>query len=260
MIISDKDALRERVRARYGAIVGQGGSCCGGDCGPRSCDAGEYAVKLGYTLDDVSEVPDGANMGLGCGNPQAIADLKPGESVVDLGSGGGLDCFLASRKVGPGGRVIGVDMTPQMVTKARSAARTAGYENVEFRLGEIEHLPVADETVDVIISNCVINLSPDKAAVFKDAYRVLRPGGRLAISDVVAISPMPERIVGNEAAYCGCVGGAARVTELEEMLRDAGFTRVRVEVSEDSVETVRGWGCGFDEFVRSAAITAVKPA
>lgn len=259
MSISDKDALREQVRSRYGGIARQDGSCCDGDCDSRGRNTIVYAAKLGYSPGDVAEVPEGSDMGLGCGNPQAIAELKKGETVVDLGSGGGLDCFLAARQVGVDGAVIGVDMTPDMVTKARRAAREAGYVNVEFRLGEIEHLPVADASVDVIISNCVINLSPDKAAVFGDAYRVLRPGGRLAVSDVVAIRPIPERIAGDEAAFCGCVGGAARVSEIEQMLRDAGFTRVRVEVREDSVEIVRGWGHGYDEYVRSAVITAVKP-
>lgn len=260
MNTSDKDSLREQVRSRYGGIARQGRSCCDGDCVTPDNRSVEYAVKLGYAPGDVVEVPDGSDMGLGCGNPQAIAEIKAGEIVLDLGSGGGLDCFLAARQVGPKGKVIGVDMTPEMVTRARRAAREAGYDNVEFRLGEIEHLPVADAFVDVIISNCVINLSPDKAEVFRDANRVLRPGGRLAISDVVAIRPLPDSIVDDEAAYCGCVGGAARVTEIEEMLRDAGFLDVQVKVKEDSVEIVSGWGDSYDEYVRSAIITAVKPS
>ncbi len=256
----EDDVLRDKVRSRYAEVARQGSSCCGGGCGPRKSDTLEYGAKLGYSPGDMTGVPEGADMGLGCGNPQAIADLKVGEIVLDLGSGGGLDCFLAVQKVGHEGRVIGVDMTPDMVSKARRAARESGYDNVEFRLGEIEHLPVADSWVDVIISNCVINLSPDKAAVFHEAFRVLRPGGRIAISDVVAIRPIPERISGDEAAYCGCVGGAVRVTDIERMLREAGFSRVQVEVREDSVEIVRGWGHGYDEYVRSAIITAVKPS
>lgn len=259
MTVSDNEVLREQVRSRYGGIARHGGSCCGGGCDTGGSKTVEYAVKLGYSSGDVAEVPEGSDMGLGCGNPQAIADLKAGEVVLDLGSGGGLDCFLAARQVGPEGRIIGVDMTPDMVTKARRAAREAGYDNVEFRLGEIEHLPVADSSVDVIISNCVINLSPDKADVFADAFRVLRPGGRLAISDVVAIRPLPDSIVDDEAAYCGCVGGAARVTDIEQMLRDAGFFEVQLKVKEDSAEIVSGWGDGYDEYVRSAVITAVKP-
>ena len=257
----DDDVVREQVRARYGNIARTEGSCCcGGECGTTERDATEYAARLGYSPDDVLSVPAGADMGLGCGNPHAIASLKAGETVLDLGSGGGLDCFLASGQVGPEGRVIGVDMTPDMVTKARRAAREAGYHNVEFRLGEIEHLPVADGTVDVILSNCVINLSPDKQSVFNDAFRVLRPGGRLAISDVVAVKPLPDSLRNDSGAYCSCVGGAALVSDVEQMLRVAGFSSIRVDIKQESAEIISGWeqSRGHEDFVRSALISAVK--
>jgi SAM-dependent methyltransferase len=205
-------------------------------------------------------VPDGANMGLGCGNPQAIADLKPGETVLDLGSGGGLDCFLAAPRVGERGRVIGVDMTPEMVSKARANAEKAGFENVEFRLGEIEHLPVADDTVDVIISNCVINLSPDKRQVFRDAYRVLREGGRLAISDVVAVTPIPDRLKRSMDAHCGCIAGAALVSDVERMLKEAGFEDIVIQLKQESKALIRTWfpDSGCEDYVISATIQARK--
>jgi ubiquinone/menaquinone biosynthesis C-methylase UbiE len=219
------------------------------------------ADRLGYATEDVSAVPEGANLGLGCGNPGAIARMKPGETVLDLGSGAGFDCFLAARAVGPTGHVIGVDMTPDMVSKARKAAQDDGYAHVDFRLGEIEHLPVADGSVDVIISNCVINLSPNKPAVFADAMRVLKPGGRLAIADVVATAEVPADVQRDMAMHCGCIAGAAHIDEVTAMLEQAGFVDIAVTPKDESREFMRDWTPGTDptDYVVSAEITARKP-
>jgi ubiquinone/menaquinone biosynthesis C-methylase UbiE len=200
-------------------------------------------------------------MGLGCGNPQAIAALKPGETVLDLGSGGGFDCFLAARQVGEAGWVIGVDMTPEMVRKARVNAKKGGFSNVEFRLGEIEHLPVADRSVDAIISNCVINLSPDKSAVFQEAFRVLKPGGRLAIADIVATASLPDDIRNDLALRAGCVGGAVAMDEIETFLREAGFREIHIQPKDQSRDLIREWAPGrsVEDYVISATIEAVKP-
>jgi arsenite methyltransferase len=258
------DQIRQAVREQYGRVADSGNSGCG--CGPSCCDApapgaAVLSRQLGYSAEDVAAVPEGANMGLGCGNPQAIAALQPGETVLDLGSGGGFDCFLAADRVGAAGRVIGVDMTPAMISKARANAAAGGYRNVEFRLGEIEHLPVADAAVDVILSNCVINLSPDKPRVFAEAYRVLKPGGRLAISDVVAFADLPDEVRQDMALYTGCVAGASAVAEVEAMLRAAGFTQARVAPREESKAFMREWAPGtpITDYVVSAAIEAVKP-
>lgn len=253
------DRTRGEVRAHYGKIAR---STADSGCAPNCCGSGaDSGRKLGYSAEELAAVPEGANLGLGCGNPQAIAALREGEIVLDLGSGGGLDCFLAARQVGPTGRVIGVDMTADMVAKARANAHKSGTSNVEFRLGEIEHLPVADDTVDVILSNCVINLSPDKGAVFQDAFRVLKPGGRLAISDVVATKPLTADLATSVAALTGCVAGAVSADLVRSLLEEAGFERIRVDIKEASREFIRDWmpGSGVENYVASATIEAVKP-
>lgn len=258
----DHDQIRQAVRAHYGATAraaDSGGGCAAGACcGP----APAASAALGYGAADLAAVPEGANLGLGCGNPQAIAALRPGESVLDLGSGAGFDCFLAARQVGAAGRVIGVDMTPDMIARARANAERGGYRNVEFRLGEIESLPVSDGSVDVVISNCVVNLSPDKPAVFAEAFRVLRPGGRLAIADIVASAELPEAVRADLALYTGCMAGASLVGALEAMLRDAGFDQVRVTPKDASRDFIRDWAPGtpVTDYVVSANIEAIKPA
>lgn len=273
MQTNDHDSIRQQVRSAYAAVANTGSSCCatapapaGSCCAPSDQSVAELLSRgIGYSADDTAAVPEGANLGLGCGNPQAIAALKPGECVLDLGSGAGFDCFLAARAVGPQGRVIGVDMTPDMVSKARGNAikyaNTSGYANVDFRLGEIEHLPVADASIDVIISNCVINLSPDKAQVFRDAFRVLKSGGRLAISDIVLTAELPPEMHAEVALYTGCVAGAALIADLVAMLADAGFNDIRIAPKDASREYIQHWapGRGVENYIASANIEAVKP-
>ncbi len=255
--------MHEQVREQYGKIArGEAGEtgCCGGSaCGNGAC--APDATALGYSEAERAAAPAGADMGLGCGNPQAIAALRPGETVLDLGSGGGFDAFLAARQVGPAGRVIGVDMTPDMLAKARANAAKVVAPNVEFRLGEIEHLPIADRSIDVIISNCVVNLAPDKAAVYREALRVLKPGGRLAIMDVVATGPLPAQLLADPAAFTGCLSGATPIDELVPMLTALGFVDVRVEVRPASRQLMQAWspGTGVEHYVASASIQAVRP-
>ena len=238
----NNDEIRDNVRKYYAKIADTVAPCsCGSSCCSDSPGVAVDSTILGYSEDDVASLPIGADMGLGCGNPQAIANLKPGEIVLDLGSGGGFDCFLATKQVGAEGKVIGVDMTPEMISKARNCAVDDGFQNVEFRLGEIENLPVADNSVDVVISNCVVNLSPDKARVFAETFRILRKGGRIAISDIVAIKPLSEKFKSDADAYCGCVSGAALVSEIEKMLADSGFDEIEVKIKEESGRIIKEW-------------------
>ncbi len=223
--------IKKAVRDRYARVVMTESSCCGpaSSCGGTQATVKDVSKRMGYTDEDVNSVPEGSNLGLGCGNPIALASLKEGETVLDLGSGGGFDCFLAADRVGKKGKVIGVDMTPEMLGKARENADKDGYDNVEFRLGEIEALPAADNSVDVVISNCVINLSPDKLKVFQEAYRVLKPGGRLMVSDIVLLGELPDSVINSMEAYAGCVSGAMMRDEYLETIRTAGFRDVKVE-------------------------------
>jgi SAM-dependent methyltransferase len=259
------DEIRTVVRKKYGEVAKSDSTGC---CTPVSSCGGEPATPLdnlgtliGYSQEELSVAPEGSNMGLGCGNPQAIADLKPGETVLDLGSGGGFDCFLAARQVGETGQVIGVDMTADMIAKARENALQGGYANVEFRLGEIEHLPVADASVDVIISNCVINLSPEKLDVFREAYRILKPGGRLAISDVLATAPLPAELKNDLQLLSACVSGAATVVEIKEMLQKTGFQDIQIQTRDESRQLIKEWGPekNVQDYIVSASIEAVKP-
>jgi SAM-dependent methyltransferase len=259
------DEVRTAVRDRY-ARAGSGAGCgCApaatGGCGA-PVDADTVARGLGYGAADTASVPEGSNLGLGCGNPTAIASLRPGQTVLDLGCGAGFDAFLAARAVGPAGRVVGVDMTPEMLQKARANLARGGHGNVEFRLGEIEHLPVADASVDVVISNCVVNLSPDKPRVFAEAFRVLKPAGRLAISDIVALRPLSAELRADLELHTGCVAGAATIAELEAMLAAAGFVDVRVEPKAELQAAVDSWfpGRGLEGAVASSNITARKPS
>ena len=261
--------VRKAVREQYGKIGAAGRkpsgccdtSCCSGEAEAAKEGGGTSSVSVGYSAAEIADLPEGADLGLGCGNPQAIAALREGETVLDLGSGGGIDCFLAARQVGESGKVIGVDMTPEMLERARENAKTAVMPNVEFRLGEIEHLPVADGEVNVILSNCVINLSPDKPAVFREAFRVLAPGGRLAIYDIVATAPLPQEVRENVELHLGCMAGAALIDELETMLAKAGFTDIRITPKEASRELIREYvpGTGIEDYVVSASIEAVRP-
>ena len=280
-----KEQVRESVRDTYAKVAmagvsvsgsSQSTSCCGPPnkslrtiptsscgCGEPGFSAKQMSTTMGYSKEDMSEVPEGANMGLGCGNPVALASLKPGETVVDLGSGGGFDCFLAAREVGKTGRVIGVDMTPEMISKARRNAEGAEIGNVEFRLGEIEHLPVADNYADIVMSNCVINLSPDKQGVYRDAFRVLKPGGRLSISDVLTTAQLPEKIRNDLSLLGACIGGAATIGDTEEMLEQVGFTDIKIRPKDYSRDLIRRWNPAKNhqalDYVVSANIEAVKP-
>lgn len=273
----DSQSVREKVRESYGTIARSGGSCCGGSCGGSSAHVGSLARHVGYSEAELAALPEGANMGLSCGNPGAVAALNPGEVVLDLGSGGGFDVFIAGPKVGATGRVIGVDMTSDMLQKARknvSAYRQrSGLNNVEFRLGEIEHLPVADASVDVVISNCVINLSPDKPQVWRDIARVLKPGGRVAVSDLALLKPLPPAVLEMVEALVGCVAGAALVSDTERMARDAGLAEIVLNPKSAYVDGMVDWedplyqkiiaalpaGAKASDYITSLEISARKP-
>lgn len=237
--MKDGEKIQEIVRQVYGSIArGDRSGCCGESsacCGPgASRTSDEVAKAIGYSEEELSVIPGEANLGLGCGNPTALAGLRPGETILDLGSGAGFDCFLAADRVGPGGRVIGVDMTGEMVAKAKENAAAAGIENVEFRLGEIEKLPVEDDSVDVVLSNCVINLSADKASVFREIKRVLKPGGRVSISDIVLLGELPEEVLNSIEAYTGCVSGAVHVDEYRRLMEKAGLEDIRITTKDIS--------------------------
>jgi len=264
----EKNNFRDDIRQSYAKVANAvDDSSCDGPaascCGTSDDDAINTLIstRLGYSKAELDMVPTGADMGLGCGNPKAIAALKSGETVVDLGSGGGFDCFLASVEVGKTGNVIGIDMTPDMISKARKNADKGNFENVEFRLGEIEHIPVADNTVDVIISNCVINLSPDKGQVFKEVFRILKTGGRIAISDVVATIELPEEMRNDPMLIAGCMGNAALINDLQSDLENAGFNNIEIQPKEESRDFIQDWapGQGVEDYVVAATIEAIKP-
>ena len=298
---AEQDALRNQVREGYARIAATGSwsalsvskdasdepsstassqsSCCagGGCCGPATFTPEQLAQAIGYSTSELASVPEGSNMGLSCGNPTAIAGLRADEVVVDLGAGGGFDCFIAGAKVGARGRVIGIDMTPAMISKARTnvagyVAQT-GFNNVEFRLGEIEHLPVADASVDVVISNCVLNLSPDKAQVWREIMRILKPGGRVAVSDLALLQPLPDAVRADLEALVGCVAGAMLVDEMRALAHHAGLRQLRLEAKSDYIDAMTDWqdplylkivaalpeGARVSDFVTSLNVTAVKP-
>ena len=286
MDVREQEKIRQAVRKRYGQLVEPGletvqgqkpvSGCCASspasESGPvRGCGCGssqppelsseEFQQLLGYSLQDLASAPEGANMGLGCGNPVALASLDPGETVVDLGSGGGFDCLLAAKRVGPQGRVIGVDMTPEMVSKARLNADKVKAANAEFRLGEIEHLPVADNSADIIMSNCVINLSADKSQVYQEAFRVLKPNGRVAISDILTLKPLPAAIQKDLALVSACIGGAATIEDTRRMLEDTGFADIRIDAHPISAEVIDAFASDNEagSYVVSANIMARKP-
>lgn len=239
-----RDEIRQAVREQYARVAEGGDGCCSpspGCCGESAPRADALAQAMGYSAEEAGLAPEGANMGLGCGNPQAIANLKPGETVLDLGSGGGFDSFLAAVQVGDAGRVIGVDMTPAMLSKARANAQAGGYRNVEFRLGEIEHLPVADASVDVVISNCVLNLSPDKAQVWREIARVLKPGGRVAISDLALVRDLPAAVREDVEALVGCVAGAVRLDDMRRMIAATGLKEIELVSKPQYIDAMTQW-------------------
>ena len=276
----DSETVRQKVREGYGKIAGSGGSCCGSSptcCGSTPVPSADLAKHIGYSAEELAALPDGANMGLSCGNPNALAALQAGEIVLDLGAGGGFDVFIAGRKVGPAGRAIGVDMTAEMLAKARQNIATyrerTGLDNVEFRLGEIEHLPVADASVGVVISNCVINLSPDKPQVWREIARVLKPGGRVAVSDLALLKPLPQAVAESVEALVGCVAGAVLISETERMALEAGLEDIVLNAKSAYIDGMVDWqdplyqkiiahlpaGTKPSDYVTSLEITARAP-
>ena len=276
------EKIRQSVRQTYGNAAKQGRFihsesepllCCNGQqnkkgnqknscgCGSKQMGPDQISAILGYSEKDLASVPEGANLGLGCGSPKSIASIKAGETIIDLGSGGGFDCFLAAKETGETGFVIGVDMTPEMITRARENIEKVKAENIEFRLGEIEHLPVQDGVADLIISNCVINLSPEKQQVFNEGFRVLKPGGRIAVSDIVALKVLPDTVKKDLALVSACIGGAATVKEINKMLAQAGFEDIRIIPREVSQDLIDEWlpGSSIGQYVAPAEITARKP-
>lgn len=262
----NQEDIKNSVKSCYGSLAyesshdrdyGNVRSCCGSTCTPDK----DYIKKLGYTDDELKNIPENAMLGLGCGNPSATAQIKEGDVVLDLGSGAGFDCFLVARKVGASGHVIGIDMTQNMIDKARKIAQDRNYTNVEFRLGEIEALPVEDNSVDLIISNCVVNLSTNKSKVYQEAFRVLKLGGKIAISDIVATSSLPEAISKDLSLYNGCMAGASSVQEVENYLKTAGFSCIQIKVNESSRQFIEGWEPTGEvkNYVASALIQATKP-
>ena len=279
-VTNEPEAVRAAVREGYGKLAGSGGSCGGSSracCGSSPAASEALAKHIGYSSEELAALPEGANMGLSCGNPNALAALQPGEVALDLGSGGGFDVFIAGRKVGAAGRAIGVDMTAEMLAKARQNTAAyrerSGLDNVEFRLGEIEHLPVADASVDAIISNCVINLSPDKPQVWREMARVLKPGGRVAVSDLALLKPLPAAIVEMVEALVGCVAGAVLVSESARMAKEAGLTDIALKPKSGYIDGMVDWqdplyqkiiahlpaGTKPGDYITSLEITARKP-
>lgn len=261
---NSKQTIHKHIIDKYGRIALNRTSCC--DSGPSSCcstsaeDAIALSLQIGYSQDEISDVPNDSNLNLGCGNPRAFADLKPGEVVLDLGSGAGFDCFLAARQVGLQGKVLGIDLTPEMVIKAKNNAITGSFTNTFFQLGQIERLPLKNSSIDVIISNCVINLSTEKAQVFREAYRVLKPGGRLAVSDVIALSELPDEIKNDLESYSACFSGALEHNKLASLLETVGFSEICIDFDAKGQDITQSWSLKHDpgDYIRSASIRAVK--
>jgi len=264
---TDSESVREKVREGYGQIAKSGGSCCGPAptcCGSAPAASENLAKHIGYSVEELAALPEGANMGLSCGNPNALAALQPGEVVLDLGAGGGFDVFIAGKKVGAAGRAIGVDMTAEMLAKARqniaSYRKQTGLDNVEFRMGEIEHLPLADNSVDAVISNCVINLSPDKPQVWREIARVLKPGGRVAVSDLALLRPLPPAVLESVEALVGCVAGAVLVSDTERMAQEAGLSDIVLNPKSSYIDGMVDWQDPLYQKILAHLPAGVKPS